>query len=317
MADERSPDAWKIPPRKKENVTQTSAWSPPPLDAGPANAPERRRWKASIIGPITLTAVVTVYVVILFVRHQTSPPHSIVSVAATPEPTASTPSAGRIIVNTIPAGASVYIDGANEGRTPIVLRNVSEGVHQIRLEALGYEDTPLVAEVKPGAATDLGTVHLPAKPQSSVIAEPTTSYQTPPSPPVSVPPMQPVYDYRGFVLQHLQKCSNRDIAGVVADYTDVVDYYENGFVGRSFIAQDREKYAASWPALSIQLTSEIAFDASNAPRVIVTFNYTFEARNGRKASRGSAQNTWTLLQTADGLKINAEKQSVTARSRSR
>jgi hypothetical protein len=317
MADEKSPDGWKVPPRKKDNLTDTGTWNPPPIELSPIGAPERRHVKASLVGPGILIAGLSIYLVILFVRNQASAPQSVGPVAATPEPTSSTPSSGRIIVNTIPAGASVYLDGASRGRTPMVLQNISEGVHQIRLEAVGYEDTALVVEVKPGAATDIGTVHLPAKPQPSVVPEATASYQSTPLAPVSASAIQPVYDYRGFVLQHLQKCINRDIAGIVSDYTDDVDYYENGFVGRSFIAQDRQKYAASWPTLSIQLTSEITFDASNAPRVIVTFNYNFEARNGRKASRGGAQNVWTLLQTADGLKINAEKQYVTARSRSR
>ena len=58
---------------------------------------------------------------------------------------------------------------------------------------------------------------------------------------------QAAYDYRRFVLQHLQKCSNGDVSGIVADYADSVDYYENGRVTPSFIAQDRRKYVSSWP----------------------------------------------------------------------
>lgn len=126
---------------------------------------------------------------------------------------------------------------------------------------------------------------------------------------------EPTYDYRAFVLQHLQKCINRDNPGIVADYANTVDYYENGMVGLSFIAKDRQKFSTSWPTFSIQLTSAINYDASNAPRVTITFNYDFEAHNGEKISRGSTENIWTLLQTPSGLKITAEKQKVTNRSR--
>ena len=133
--------------------------------------------------------------------------------------------------------------------------------------------------------------------------------------PTSTPTPEPGYDYRDFVLRHIQKCINRDILGIVSDYTDTVDYYDNGIVGRSFIAQDRQKFAASWPTLSIQLTSPINYDASNAPRVTVSFSYNFEARKGNKISRGNAENVWTVLQTPNGLKIMTERQNVTNRSR--
>lgn len=133
--------------------------------------------------------------------------------------------------------------------------------------------------------------------------------------PTPTPIPEPAYDYRNFVLQHLQKCTNRDILGIVTDYAETVDYYENGIVGHSFITQDRQKFATSWPTLSIKVTSPINYDESNLPRVTITFSYNFEARNGRLVSRGSAENVWTLLQTSNGLKITAEKQNVSNRSR--
>ena len=162
----------------------------------------------------------------------------------------------------------------------------------------------------------LGSQRLPAPIQEvpeSPTPTPTATYS-----PSSLPETtttQAAYDYRRFVLQHLQKCSNGDVSGIVADYADSVDYYENGRVTPSFIAQDRRKYVSSWPMVSIQLTSPINYDASTAPSVRVSFSYTFEARNGRKVSRGTADNVWFVLQTPTGLKITSEKQTVTNRSR--
>jgi len=232
------------------------------------------------------------------------------TVATTPVPT---PVTGRVIVNTIPAGASVYIDGADQGRSPLIIENVAEGLHRLRVEADGWEPVSLIAEVKPGATVDTGTLHLTAKPTPAPTPAAATYSPTPLPTATTVP--QPVYDYREFVLQHLQKCTKGDVSGIVEDYADSVDYYEDGVVTRSFIAQDRRKYRSSWPTLSIQMTSPISYDTSNATYVRVSFSYTFEARNGRKMSRGQADNTWSLLQTPTGLKITSEKQTITNRSR--
>ena len=160
----------------------------------------------------------------------------------------------------------------------------------------------------------MGTLHLTAKPTPAP-TQAAATYSPPPPLPETTSPPQPEYDYRGFVLQHLQKCTNGDVSGIVADYADSVDYYENGMVTPSFIAKDRRKYMSSWPTLSIQMTSPVSYDTSNAPHIRVNFSYTFEARNGRKVSRGQTDNTWFLLQTPTGLKITSEKQTITNRSR--
>ena len=243
--------------------------------------------------------------------NESSKPSFTATVAPTPAPV---PVTGRIIVNTIPAGASVYVDGADQGRSPLVIENVAEGIHRLRVEADGWEDASLIAEVKPGATVDMGTLHLTAKPTPAP-TQAAATYSPPPPLPETTSPPQPEYDYRGFVLQHLQKCTNGDVSGIVADYADSVDYYENGMVTPSFIAKDRRKYMSSWPTLSIQMTSPVSYDTSNAPHIRVNFSYTFEARNGRKVSRGQTDNTWFLLQTPTGLKIASEKQTITNRSR--
>jgi len=47
---------------------------------------------------------------------------------------------GSIDINSSPAGATVYLDGIDTGQiTPIVLTNVSEGVHMVKLELYMYE----------------------------------------------------------------------------------------------------------------------------------------------------------------------------------
>jgi serine/threonine protein kinase len=231
---------------------------------------------------------------------------------ATPPP-AETPQYGRIIVNTIPAGASVFLDGTDQGKSPLIVDNVSPGVHRMTVGAKGYETTSLVADVKAGQTFDQGTLHLVSLATSTVPSA--TPYAVPVATPVS---LKQKYDYRAFVTAHLQKCMNGDIPGIVADYSDSVDYYDNGTVGQAFILKDRQKFSASWPFLSIRLTSEIQADDSYGSGMTVTFNYSFEARsNRRKTSRGQATNRWVLVETPNGLRIATEKQEITNRSGTR
>jgi len=56
---------------------------------------------------------------------------------------------GSVSVNSTPAGAEVYVDGALHGRTPLVLVNVAPGVHHILIQGTqntSYEtDIPVTA----------------------------------------------------------------------------------------------------------------------------------------------------------------------------
>ncbi len=57
---------------------------------------------------------------------------------------------GRISVRSEPQGASVYLDGAYRGRTPITLE-VAPGRYDLRLALPGYRDYRTRVEVRPGA----------------------------------------------------------------------------------------------------------------------------------------------------------------------
>ena len=59
--------------------------------------------------------------------------------------TSITPTTGIIDVKSTPAGAKVYLDGVDTGQaTPIILTNIDEGSHTIKLDLFHYkiwEDT--------------------------------------------------------------------------------------------------------------------------------------------------------------------------------
>lgn len=245
--------------------------------------------------------------------------------AALPSPTVAPPTTGRLVVNTIPDNASVYLDGTDRGKTPLVIEDVTAGIHHVSIEALGYVASSLIADVKAGGTSDFGTLHLMALSAPSPSPSPTSTaepkfYVPPPAvPSPSVPTRDLRAEIERFVYEHLRKTVNGEISGIAADYADRVDYYENGYVDRSFIMRDRQTYVAAWPSLRITPMGGVRIDdSSSVSRVTISFDYQFEARNNKGIhSLGNAANTWVLDASYGGLKIVAEKQNVTNRKRTR
>jgi serine/threonine protein kinase len=64
-------------------------------------------------------------------------------------PPAPPTNAGRLLVRSTPAGASVVVDGSRQGVTPATLKNLSKGAHKVRVELDGY-----VAENRSVTITD-------------------------------------------------------------------------------------------------------------------------------------------------------------------
>jgi serine/threonine protein kinase len=246
---------------------------------------------------------------------------------APPSPSASPmkPEMGRVVVNTVPADASVYLDGSDRGKTPLVIDDVAPGVHHVSIEANGYMASSLIADVKNGGTFDFGTIHLMAMAAPLPSPMPTSTaevkFYAPPS--VVPAPTAPTRDLRAeldkFVYEHLRKSVNADINGLLTDYADRVDYFENGYVDHSFIAKDRQTYSAGWPVVKIVPSGPVrSSENANMNRVTIWFDYRFDARNNKGIhSLGDAANTW-ILDTSDGeLKIVSEKQTVTNRKRTR
>jgi serine/threonine protein kinase len=240
-----------------------------------------------------------------------------------PSPTPGKPEMGRVVVNTIPANASVYLDGSDRGRTPLVLDGVAPGIHHLSIEASGYIASSLIADVKGGGTFDFGMIHLVAlaAPSASPTSTTVATFSTPL--PVAPVPTVPTRDLRAeidkFVYEHLRKSVNADINGLLADYGDRVDYYENGYVDHSFIAKDRQTYSAAWPGVKIVPSGPVrSTENANNNRVTIWFDYRFDARNTKGIhSLGDAANTWVLDTSYGGLKIVSEKQNVTNRKRTR
>jgi len=65
---------------------------------------------------------------------------------------------GRIITNTRPIGAEIYLDGdpvldslGKIAKTPTVILNAIEGIHYVTFRRLGYNDTTITIDVSSGS----------------------------------------------------------------------------------------------------------------------------------------------------------------------
>ena len=67
---------------------------------------------------------------------------------------------GSLTIRSNPMGAMVYVGNEMVGRTPMVGKEFAEGSHMVRVELDGYSSVSKVANIKAGAASDLGTVQL-------------------------------------------------------------------------------------------------------------------------------------------------------------
>ena len=88
------------------------------------------------------------------------------------------PSAGAALsVASDPAGASVYVDGALAGATPVTVEGVPTGQHSVRLVKDGYLENSRVVSVKPGQGGAVQVRMTPAAGQArhTVQQDPTTS----------------------------------------------------------------------------------------------------------------------------------------------
>jgi serine/threonine-protein kinase len=99
-----------------------------------------------------------------------SPPGREFTESTIPEPpkTAATPKSevgslksdagpGRLLVRSTPAGATVFVDGREYGRTPVAIRDLSRGAHRVRLVRDGY------------APAERRVVITPSRPAQSIV----------------------------------------------------------------------------------------------------------------------------------------------------
>jgi hypothetical protein len=71
---------------------------------------------------------------------------------------------GSISVTSVPAGASVYLDGQVRGSTPITLSDIPSGSHSVMVQGEGYQEFISAVVVTPGATTQVDASLSPVTP---------------------------------------------------------------------------------------------------------------------------------------------------------
>ena len=63
---------------------------------------------------------------------------------------------GEIVLVSRPPGATVYVDDVRAGVTPVTMKNVTPGIHRIRLELFGHKTWVTSVTVEPSAEARVG-----------------------------------------------------------------------------------------------------------------------------------------------------------------
>jgi len=238
-------------------------------------------------------------------------------IAVPVEPTPAAATAGRVIVNSVPTSARVWLDGQEIGTTPLIKDTVASGDHQIRLERSEYEPLALNVEVVSGQTANVGVLHLVPLPKAPEPA------------PVPVVPNQPANiptkrveeigltdaAAENVMVRLLEATEQRDVNGIIACYATPVDYFDEGVMTQAKLAKSLRTYVQMWPAFDIQLLSAHASPTNDPDEKVVSAKYRFVARNGSKTASGIATDTMTVRRYSDGVFVRHIRQTVTDRQK--
>ncbi|MBP1929515.1 hypothetical protein J2741_002062 [Methanolinea mesophila] len=95
-------------------------------------------------------------------------------------PTIEVPPTGTLVVESVPAGAGVVVDGVLQGTSPVELTGVPEGQHLVVLSFTGYANSTSTVTVVAGETTSVNVALVPVslQPTPTVSASPETSPPT-------------------------------------------------------------------------------------------------------------------------------------------
>ncbi len=78
-----------------------------------------------------------------------------------------TSSSGALFINSSPPGAEVFVDGAPRGFTPLTVRDLEPGDHEVVLRMDGYQDAQVISTVNPRQIANVNyTLHTERAPQT-------------------------------------------------------------------------------------------------------------------------------------------------------
>ncbi len=120
-----------------------------------------------------------------------------------------------------------------------------------------------------------------------------------------------------FIDKYISRGNSRDLNGVMALYSQKVNYFRVGTVSKNFIYKDKVKYYKRWPSMQVGFIKidDIKNVRGRSNEKIVTYSIDFDVYNysKRKGIKGQAINTVILKNENGTLKIVSDKQKVLSR----
>jgi serine/threonine-protein kinase len=113
------------------STSSTSSTGPRSSPTSPARAPAGREFTEGAVAPPARPQPAPSR------SNEATAPRSSGSAAAAVPPKTE-PNVGRLLVRSTPAGALVFVDGRDAGRTPTAVRDLSPGTHRVRIVRDGY-----------------------------------------------------------------------------------------------------------------------------------------------------------------------------------
>jgi hypothetical protein len=123
-------------------------------------------------------------------------------------------------------------------------------------------------------------------------------------------------EVNSVIQQYLTVSSDAGkLESLLSFYDDEVDYFGSGKVHKDFIRKDKKAYFRRWSEIDTKIAGEPKISVQDNGMIIAAFQTSWMVKNSQKRVSGTANNTWKLKKTSNGLKIIDEKQKVTSRNR--
>jgi len=140
-----------------------------------------------------------------------------------------TMSCNVLSVNSVPSGASVYIDGALKGTTPYTIREIIAGDHALSLNMAGHEDYSTTVNIPPGVEVNIvgtlesgnsGAVPITVLPSGSVTTQvPITRGMVTTIPSTTTVPVPVTETKQQITIEKSNNCTLRYFGSVELDFS--------------------------------------------------------------------------------------------------
>lgn len=112
-----------------------------------------------------------------------------------------------------------------------------------------------------------------------------------------------------FVRDYLAAAQQDSPEDELALYSDSVDYFNRGPVGKKHVARDQSNYYRRWPSRAFTLLGEPKVISLTDNRAVVRYRLQYQLGDGYRIVQGETVNTMVIEQSDAGRRIVALKES--------